>query len=91
MIEQIAKGLQAFHRQEMIHQDIRPENILIDTHGTVKIIDFGSTRVEGIEEINSLIQQENMLGTLQYSAPEYFLQETGTTASEYILTWDYCL
>ena len=82
MIEQIAKGLQAFHRQEMIHQDIRPENILIDENGVIKIIDFGSTRVEGIEEINSLIQQENMLGTLQYSAPEYFLQETGTTSSD---------
>lgn len=82
IIEQIAKGLQAFHRQEMIHQDIRPENILIDKSGTVKIIDFGSTRVEGIEEMNSLIKQEHMLGTLQYSAPEYFLQETGTTASD---------
>jgi len=82
MIEQIAKGLQAFHRHEMIHQDIRPENILIDTNGTVKIIDFGSTRVEGLEEINSLIKQEHILGTLQYSAPEYFLQETGTPASD---------
>lgn len=82
MVEQIARGLQAFHRQEMIHQDIRPENILIDKSGTVKIIDFGSTRVEGIEEINSLIKQNYMLGTLQYSAPEYFLQETGTTASD---------
>jgi len=82
IIEQIAKGLQAFHRQEMIHQDIRPENILIDKNGMVKIIDFGSTRVEGIEEINSLIKQDHMLGTFQYSAPEYFLQETGTTASD---------
>jgi len=82
MIEQIARGLQAFHRHEMLHQDIRPENILIDKNGTVKIIDFGSTRVEGIEEINSLIKQEHMLGTLQYSAPEYFLNETGTPASD---------
>jgi len=82
IIEQIAKGLQAFHRHEMLHQDIRPQNILIDKNGTLKIIDFGSTRVEGIEEINSLIRQEHMLGTLQYSAPEYFLGETGTTASD---------
>jgi serine/threonine protein phosphatase PrpC/predicted Ser/Thr protein kinase len=82
IIEQIAKGLQAFHRHEMLHQDIRPENILIDKNGTIKIIDFGSTRVEGIEEINSLIKQEHMLGTLLYSAPEYFLHETGTPASD---------
>ena len=42
IIEQVAKGIQAFHRQEMIHQDIRPNNIMIDASGTVKIIDFGS-------------------------------------------------
>ena len=82
IIEQIAKGLQAFHRHEMLHQDIRPQNILIDKDGVIKIIDFGSTRVEGIEEINSLIRQEHMLGTLLYSAPEYFLAETGTPASD---------
>jgi len=80
--EQIARGLLAFHRQEMIHQDLRPENILIDTTGTVKIIDFGSTRVEGIMDINTSIQQENLLGTALYSAPEYFLGKTGTTKSD---------
>ena len=51
IIEQIAKGLQAFHRMEMLHQDLRPENIMIDSTGTVKIIDFGSTRVAGVMEI----------------------------------------
>src|SRR5262249_59065873 len=40
MVEQIAKGLQAFHRKEMLHQDIRPDNIMIDRTGTLKIIDF---------------------------------------------------
>ena len=51
IVEQIAKGLQAFHRQEMVHQDLRPKNIMIDDSGTVKIIDFGSTKVAGISEI----------------------------------------
>ena len=51
IIAQIAKGLQAFHRLEMLHQDLRPENIMIDGTGTVKIIDFGSTRVAGLLEI----------------------------------------
>ena len=80
--EQIAKGLLAFHRQEMIHQDIRPENIIIDTTGTVKIIDFGSTRVEGIMDINTYHEQENLLGTALYSAPEYFLGKIGTPRSD---------
>ncbi len=80
--EQIARGVLALHRQEMIHQDLRPDNIMIDTTGTVKIIDFGATRVEGILDINTFIEQENMLGTVQYSAPEYFLGEVGTTRSD---------
>lgn len=80
--EQIAKGLLAFHRQEMIHQDLRPANIMIDSTGTVKIIDFGSTRVEGIVDINTHLEQENLLGTALYSAPEYFLGKAGSTRSD---------
>ena len=50
IVEQIAKGLRAFHRKEMLHQDLRPDNIMIDATGTVKIIDFGSTRIKGVAE-----------------------------------------
>ncbi|WP_369622458.1 protein kinase domain-containing protein, partial [Pseudoalteromonas distincta] len=50
IVEQIARGLRAFHRKEMLHQDIRPDNIMIDTTGTVKIIDFGSTKITGVVE-----------------------------------------
>ncbi|MDF1818635.1 MAG: protein kinase [Immundisolibacteraceae bacterium] len=82
IVEQIAKGLRAFHRLEMLHQDLRPANIMIDTTGTVKIIDFGSTRVAGIAEITTPITRHELQGTAQYSAPEYFLGEPGTTRSD---------
>lgn len=82
IIEQIAKGLHAFHRQEMLHQDLRPNNIMIDSTGTVKIIDFGSVRVAGVTEITSPVEQQDLLGTAQYTAPEYFLGEMGTSRSD---------
>mgnify|MGYP003386388993 FL=1 len=82
IVEQIAKGLGSFHRQEMLHQDLRPANIMIDSTGTVKIIDFGSTKVAGISEMAKPINQDEMLGTAQYSAPEYFLGESPTTRSD---------
>jgi serine/threonine protein kinase len=67
---------------EMLHQDLRPENIMIDATGTVKIIDFGSTRVAGIMEINTPIERCDILGTAQYIAPEYLLGEMGTPLSD---------
>ena len=82
IVEQIAKGLRAFHRLEMLHQDLRPNNIMIDNTGTVKIIDFGSTRVAGIMEMTAPNEQNNLLGTAQYTAPEYFLGEPGSARSD---------
>jgi serine/threonine protein phosphatase PrpC len=78
IVEQIAKGLLAFHRMEMVHQDLRPENIMIDKTHTVKIIDFGSAKVAGVLETAAATEREDILGTEQYTAPEYFLGESGS-------------
>lgn len=75
LIEQIAVGLRGFHRKEMLHQDLRPENVMIDRNGTVKIIDFGSVWVAGVAESAPGDDGRDILGTLQYTAPEYFLGE----------------
>jgi len=82
IVEQIAKGLRAFHRLEMIHQDLRPQNIMIDKTGTVKLIDFGSTRVAGVVEAAPGAIRDDILGTAQYVAPEYFVGESGTSRSD---------
>jgi len=82
ILEQIGKGLQAFHRLEMVHQDLKPDNIMIDSTGTVKIIDFGATRVAGVIEIATPIEQINLLGSAAYAAPEYFLGENGSPRSD---------
>lgn len=71
VLGQIVLGLRAFHRREMLHQDLRPENVMIDADGTVRIIDFGSTWVAGVAEAAPAGGLGAELGTLQYTAPEY--------------------
>lgn len=82
IIEQIAAGLRAFHRKDMIHQDLRPENVMIDATGTVKIIDFGAVRVAGMIEALPRFESEDILGTHQYAAPEYFAGQQGSEQSD---------
>jgi serine/threonine protein phosphatase PrpC/predicted Ser/Thr protein kinase len=82
IIEQVAKGLRAFHRKEMLHQDIRPDNIMMDKTGTAKIIDFGSTKIAGVVEAAPATDQDDILGTAQYTAPEYFRGEGGSPRSD---------
>lgn len=81
LVEQIGKALRAFHRQDMIHQDVRPANVMIDSVGTARLIDFGAVRVAGISE-GTGADNEPMLGTQQYSAPEYFMGEGGSARSD---------
>lgn len=83
IIEQVARGLQAFHRLEIVHQDLRPDNILIMEDGQAKIIDLGSAQTAGL--LDRAAQDDEappMLGTAQYAAPETFLGEAGTARSD---------
>lgn len=81
IVEQIAAGARAFHRREMVHRDLRPHNILIDAAGTVRIIDFGSTRIGGLAEDDPVID-ESVQGTIQYTAPECLAGRPATPGSD---------
>ena len=80
IVAQVALGLDAFHRREMSHGDLRPENIMIDAAGTAKLLDFGASHVPGIAELGG--PAEGPLGTAQYSAPEVLLGATATPSAD---------
>lgn len=82
IVEQIAKGLRAFHRMEMLHQDLRPDNVMIDPAGTVRIIDFGSVKIPGVMEAFPSADNGDMMGTAPYTAPEYIVGDAGTSRSD---------
>lgn len=82
LLDQIARGLRAFHRLDMLHLDLKPENIHIDRHGIVRIIDFGSVKIGGIAETASPIERSELVGTKNYTAPELLRGEPATTRSD---------
>ena len=82
IVEQIIQGLRAIHRMEMLHRDLKPDNIFITQDGTVKIIDLGSVKIAGIAEISTPIERMEMLGTRNYTAPEYLMGMAGSSKSD---------
>lgn len=75
ILEQVIKGLRALHRREMLHQDLRPENILVSPDMKVTLIDFGSAYVSGVQEAGPFDDAPEIMGTVQYTAPEYYTHE----------------
>lgn len=85
LIRDVAAGLTYLHEKDVIHQDIKPDNILIDTEGNYLITDFGiSTRARSTLQksvVGSSISQGS--GTVAYMGPERFSQQpTPTKASD---------
>jgi len=84
ILQQTALALNAMHRLEMLHQDIRPKNIMVlnaESAMKIKLIDYGSTAVRGLVEINPK-NANRALGTLAFMAPEYFIDHSPSVHSD---------
>jgi serine/threonine protein phosphatase PrpC len=82
LLKQIVAGLRAFQRKEMVHQDLKPENIMLTQDGVIKILDFGTVLVAGTQEMNSPLDKSIPQGSVNYIAPEYLMGQSGSTRSD---------
>ncbi|QDT98262.1 serine/threonine protein kinase [Gimesia aquarii] len=71
-IRQAANGLAHAHEADMVHRDVKPGNLLVDSKGVVKILDLGLARFfnEGEDKSLTIAHDEKVLGTADYLAPE---------------------
>jgi hypothetical protein len=69
-IRQAALALHHAHENGIVHRDIKPGNLMIDSSGQVKLLDLGLARMEAFEESNALTRMGQMIGTPDYLAPE---------------------
>jgi len=69
----LARAVAALHHAGIIHRDIKPDNVILEGGGSLKLIDLGVVRVPGLEEF----PPENIPGTAAYMAPEMFAGEAG--------------
>jgi serine/threonine protein phosphatase PrpC len=74
----LARAVAALHRAGIIHRDIKPDNIILETGGALKLIDLGVVRVPGLEEFPA----ENIPGTAAYMAPEMTDGEAGNEQTD---------
>ncbi len=74
----LARAAASLHRAGIIHRDIKPDNVILEPGGALKLIDLGVVRVPGLEEFPA----ENIPGTAAYMAPEMGDGEAGNEATD---------
>ena len=82
LVREMIGALRALQRMHMTHRDLKPENIMVTPTGQIKIIDFGTVHVGGLEEVESPLSAGLPVGSVDYIAPEYLLGDSGAFHSD---------
>ena len=65
VLKAVCQALTILHQHELVHRDVKPENIMIDTHGRVVLIDFNASR-----KVSAATKDTVVMGTVGYASPE---------------------
>jgi len=76
---EICKSISVAHSNKITHLDIKPENIMINESGEIKILDFGLAK---FKQFNMGISKNTISGTIEYMSPERFQGENGDNQSD---------
>src|SRR5688572_6455874 len=80
LLTEMLMALAYLHRRGVIHRDLKPDNVLVDSSGRVKVVDFGlALEASGKPEAGLT---EGVAGTLAYMAPELFAEAPATIRSD---------
>ncbi|PAL01426.1 serine/threonine protein kinase [Lentilactobacillus parakefiri] len=79
IMEQICSAVSEAHRHNIIHRDLKSQNILVDKNGYIKITDFGISRA-GTED--TMTQTRSIIGSIHYLSPEQIKGQMATTRSD---------
>jgi serine/threonine protein phosphatase PrpC len=74
----LARAAAALHRAGIIHRDVKPDNVILESAGGLKLIDLGTVRIEAIKQTES----KDIPGTFAYMAPEMKHGEAGNPATD---------
>jgi protein phosphatase len=81
IIKKVVDAVRVLQRSAMVHRDLKPENILISKNNHITLIDFGTVKISGLDEISKLVE-EVPLGAADYIAPEYLYTGETTFSSD---------